>query len=213
MPDLSHECQVDGHVIGIDEAGRGPWAGPVTATAIWLCPSSYNNLPADIDDSKKIKPARRTHLASQLIAPPHFHHTVSIDVAKIDRIGILQATFFAMTMAAAGLFDKFIIAGLAPPVHALVDGNLLPPDMPLPATALIKGDSRSLSIAAASIIAKTVRDGVMRDLDAAYPGYGWASNMGYGTKSHQIGLNQFGITEHHRRSFKPIRQYLGCLDE
>ena len=213
MPDLSHECQVDGHVIGIDEAGRGPWAGPVTATAIWLCPSSYNNLPADIDDSKKIKPARRTRLASQLIAPPHFHHTVSIDVAKIDRIGILQATFFAMTMAAAGLFDKFIIAGLAPPVHALVDGNLLPPDMPLPATALIKGDSRSLSIAAASIIAKTVRDGIMRDLDTAYPGYGWASNMGYGTKSHQIGLNQFGITEHHRRSFKPIRQYLGCLDE
>ncbi|MDC1381998.1 ribonuclease HII [Candidatus Puniceispirillum sp.] len=213
MPDFSHERQFNGPVIGIDEAGRGPWAGPVTATAIWLCPSSYNNLPADIDDSKKIKAARRASLASQLIAPPHFHHTVSIDVANIDRMGILQATFLAMTMAAAGLFDKFIIAGLTPPVHALVDGNLLPPNMPLPATALIKGDSRSLSIAAASIIAKTVRDGVMLDLDAAHPGYGWESNMGYGTQSHKTGLDQFGVTKHHRKSFKPIRQYLGSFDK
>ena len=213
MPDLSYERQFDGPVIGIDEAGRGPWAGPVTATAIWLCSSSYNNLPADIDDSKKIKAVRRASLASHLMVSPHVHHTVSIDVAKIDLVGILQATFIAMTAALAGLFDKFTIAGLPAPVHALVDGNLLPPNMPLPATALIKGDSRSLSIAAASIIAKTVRDGVMRDLDADYPGYGWASNMGYGTKSHQIGLDQFGITQHHRKSFKPIRHYLGNLDK
>ena len=84
-------------------------------------------------------------------------------------------------------------------------------NMHLPATALIKGDGRSLSIAAASIIAKTARDGVMRDLDAAYPGYGWANNMGYGTKSHQVGLDQFGITCHHRKSFKPIRRYLKNL--
>ena len=212
MPDLIYERQFDGPVIGIDEAGRGPWAGPVTATAIWLCPYSYNNLPLDIDDSKKIKAVQRVCLANQLTAPPHLHHTVSIDVAKIDRIGILQATFVAMTQAAAGLFDKLIIAELPAPVHALVDGNLLPPNMPLPATALIKGDGRSLSIAAASIIAKTVRDGVMCDLDATYPGYDWASNMGYGTKSHQVGLDQFGISPHHRKSFKPIRRYLENLD-
>ena len=213
MPDLSYERQFDGPVIGIDEAGRGPWAGPVTATAIWLCSSSYNNLPADIDDSKKIKAVRRASLATQLMASPHLHHTVSIDVAKIDLVGILQATFIAMTAALVGVVDKFTIAGLPAPVHALVDGNLLPPNMPLPATALIKGDSRSLSIAAASIIAKTVRDRVMRDLDAEHPGYGWVSNMGYGTKSHQIGLDQFGITQHHRKSFKPIRDYLGNLDK
>ncbi len=213
MPDLIHERQFDGPVIGIDEAGRGPWAGPVTATAIWLCPASYGNLPLDIDDSKKIKAVRRACLASQLIIPPHLHHTVSVDVAKIDIVGILQATFAAMKAAVDGLFDKFMIAGLPAPVHALVDGNLLPPDMPLPATALVKGDSRSLSIAAASIIAKTVRDGIMCDLDAVYPGYGWASNMGYGTKAHQIGLDQFGVTAHHRKSFKPIRRYCSKLGE
>ena len=208
MPDLSHERQFDGPVIGIDEAGRGPWAGPVTVTAIWLCPSAYDDLPADIDDSKKIRPPRRASLASYLMAPPNRYHTVSIDVKIIDEMGVLQATFAAMVAAANGLYDQFIAAQLPTPVHALVDGNLLPPDMPLPATALVKGDSRSLTIAAASIIAKTARDQMMCDLDAAYPGYGWAKNMGYGTKSHQVGLDRFGITPHHRKSFKPIRRYL-----
>ena len=208
MPDLSHERQFDGPVIGIDEAGRGPWAGPVTVTAIWLCPSAYDDLPADIDDSKKIRPPRRASLASYLMAPPNRYHTVSIDVKIIDEMGVLQATFAAMVAAANGLYDQFIAAQLPTPVHALVDGNLLPPDMPVPATALVKGDSRSLTIAAASIIAKTARDQMMCELDAAYPGYGWASNMGYGTKSHQVGLDRFGITPHHRKSFKPIRRYL-----
>ena len=212
MPDLRHERQFDGPVIGIDEAGRGPWAGPVTVTAIWLCPSSYNDLPADIDDSKKISPIRRVSLASHLMASPHRYHTVSINVKKIDQIGILQATFAAMVAATSGRCDQFNAAQLPGPVHALVDGNLLPPDMPLPATALTKGDSRSLSIAAASIIAKTARDQVMCDLDAIYPGYGWASNMGYGTKSHQAGLDRFGISPHHRKSFKPIRRYLDASD-
>jgi ribonuclease HII len=208
MPDLSHERQFDGPVIGIDEAGRGPWAGPVTVTAIWLCPSAYDDLPADIDDSKKIRPPRRASLASYLMAPPNRYHTVSIDVKTIDEMGVLQATFAAMVAAANGLYDQFIAAQLPTPVHALVDGNLLPPDMPVPATALVKGDSRSLTIAAASIIAKTARDQMMCELDAAYPGYGWANNMGYGTKSHQVGLDRFGITPHHRKSFKPIRRYL-----
>ena len=208
MPDLFHERKFNGPVIGIDEAGRGPWAGPVTVTAIWLCPFSYDDLPADIDDSKKIKSVRRAGLATNLMALPNRHHTVSINAKKIDQMGILQATFAAMVAAANGLCDQFTAAQMPGPAHALVDGNLLPPDMPLPSTALVQGDSRSLSIAAASIIAKTERDRMMRDLDALYPGYGWASNMGYGTKSHQAGLDRFGITPHHRKSFKPVCRYL-----
>jgi len=213
MPDLNHERQFNGPVIGIDEAGRGPWAGPVTVTAIWLCPTAYDELPADIDDSKKIKPPRRTSLAAVMMAPPHLHHTISIDVAQIDQNGILQATFAGMVIATSRLTEKLVKAGLSAPVHALVDGNLLPPDMPLPATALIKGDSRSLSIAAASIIAKTARDEIMQTLDALHPGYGWANNMGYGTKAHQAGIRQFGVTPYHRRSFKPIRRYLDAGDD
>ena len=212
MPDLDYERQFNALVIGIDEAGRGPWAGPVTITAIWLCPSAYDTLPAGIDDSKKIKPPRRAALAAALMAPPHLFHTVSIEVAQIDQMGILKATFAGMVMAASKLADKMLKAGWRAPVHALVDGNLLPPDMPLPATALIKGDSRSLSIAAASLIAKTSRDQIMQDLALAYPDYGWASNMGYGTKAHQAGLDQFGLTPHHRQSFKPIRRYLDAGD-
>ncbi len=212
MPDLDRERQFNAPVIGIDEAGRGPWAGPVTVTAIWLCPSAYDALPAGVDDSKKIKPPRRAALATALMAPPHLFHTVSIEVAQIDQMGILKATFAGMVMAASKLADKMVKAGWDAPVHALVDGNLLPPDMPLPATALIKGDSRSLSIAAASLIAKTSRDQIMQDLALAYPDYGWASNMGYGTKAHQAGLDQFGLTPHHRQSFKPIRRYLDAGD-
>ena len=208
MPDLDYERQINAPVIGIDEAGRGPWAGPVTVTAIWLCPSAYDTLPADIDDSKKIKPPRRAALAAALMAPPHLSHTVSIEVAQIDQMGILKATFAGMVMVASKLADKMVKAGWGAPVHALVDGNLLPPNMPLPATALIKGDSRSLSIAAASLIAKTSRDQIMQDLALTYPDYGWASNMGYGTKVHQAGLEQFGLTPHHRHSFTPIRRYL-----
>ena len=212
MPDFFHEEKVEGPVIGIDEVGRGPWAGPITVTAVWLCPLSYHNLPPDIDDSKKIKSVRRATLASFLMAPPHRHHTVSINARKIDQMGILQATFAAMVAAVNGLCDQFTAAQMPSPQHALVDGNLLPPNMPVPATALIKGDSRSLSIAAASIIAKTARDQIMCDLDAAYPGYGWARNMGYGTKLHQSGLDRLGITPHHRKSFKPIRKYLSIPD-
>ena len=212
MPDLDHERQINAPVIGIDEAGRGPWAGPVTVTAIWLCPFAYDTLPAGIDDSKKTKPPRRAALAAALLAPPHLSHTVSIEVAQIDQGGILKATFAGMVMVASKLADKMVKAGWGAPAHALVDGNLLPPNMPFPATALIKGDSRSLSIAAASLIAKTSRDQIMQDLALAYPDYGWASNMGYGTKAHKAALDQFGLTPHHRHSFKPIRRYLDAGD-
>ena len=212
MPDLFHEQNFDGPVIGIDEAGRGPWAGPVTVTAIWLCPLSYDDLPTDVDDSKKIKSVRRASLATDLMALPNLYYTVSTNAEKIDQMGILQATFAAMVAAVNGLCGQFAAAQMPGPAHALVDGKLLPPDMPLPATALVKGDGRSLSIAAASIIAKTLRDQMMCDLDAVYPGYGWASNKGYGTKLHQAGLDRFGITPHHRKSFKPIHRYLSGSD-
>ena len=99
MPDLEHERQFNAPVIGIDEAGRGPWAGPVILTAIWLCPSAYDTLPAGIDDSKKIKPPRRAALATTLMAPPHLYHTVSIEVAQIDQMGILKATFAGMVLS------------------------------------------------------------------------------------------------------------------
>ena len=212
MPDFFYERKFNGPVIGIDEAGRGPWAGPVTVTAIWLCPFSCDDLPADIDDSKKINPVRRASLANYLMALPNRYHTVSVNAKKIDQMGILKATFVAMVAATNGLCGQFAVAQMPRPAHALIDGNLLPPDMPLPATALVKGDSRSLSIAAASIVAKSSRDQMMRDLDVVFPGYGWASNMGYGTKLHEAGLDRFGITPHHRKSFKPIRRYLGGVD-
>ena len=208
MPDFSHEERFCGPVIGIDEAGRGPWAGPVTVAAVWLGGVDVASLPAGIDDSKKLKAPVRSGLAARLAAAPYVHHTVSVDVAAIDRIGILQATFRGMVLAAEGVAKKLQTTGLPMPVHALVDGNLLPPNMPLAATALVKGDSRSLSIAAASIIAKASRDDIMAALHKDHPHYGWDRNMGYGTNAHVAGLDHYGISPHHRRSFKPVRRYL-----
>jgi ribonuclease HII len=208
MPDLLHEKQFKGPVIGIDEAGRGPWAGPLTVSAIWLATSDAAGLPDGIDDSKKLNPERRAQLAELLCKQPFFHHTVSIDVSTIDQIGILQATFRGMKQAAAGLMKTLVRVGLPTPVHALIDGNLLPPEMPLPATALVKGDNRSLSIAAASILAKVSRDNVMVELHKVYPHYSWDRNMGYGTKAHVAGLEKHGVSPYHRHSFKPIRRYL-----
>ncbi len=208
MPDLLHEQQFKGPVIGVDEAGRGPWAGPVTVSAIWLATSDAAGLPDGIDDSKKLKPERRAQLAEILREPPFFHYTVSIDVTTIDQIGILQATFRGMVKAAAGLMKTLGEVGLPIPVHALIDGNLLPPEMPLPATALVKGDTRSSSIAAASILAKVSRDNLMVELHKFYPQYSWDRNMGYGTKAHVAGLEKHGVSPYHRHSFKPIRRYL-----
>jgi ribonuclease HII len=208
MPDFSHEAQFAGPVIGIDEAGRGPWAGPVTVTAIWLGGCDAAALPDGIDDSKKLKAPIRSKLAAQLAAMPYVHHTETVDVAVIDQLGILQATFRGMVLAAEGVAKKMQAAGLPPPLHALVDGNLLPPDMPFAATALVKGDSRSLSIAAASIIAKASRDDIMTALHQDHPHYGWDRNMGYGTKAHVAGLDHYGVSPHHRHSFKPVRRYL-----
>ena len=182
-------------IAGVDEVGRGPWAGPVTACAVILDPL---NIPAGLNDSKKLTAKRREELFDLIIASAQVS-LVHVEVTEIDRINILQATFRAMERA---------VDGLPKPDHILIDGNKIPPNLPSPATAVIKGDGKSVSIAAASIIAKVTRDRLMLDLSKLHPGYGWETNAGYGTKMHQSGLLNHGVTTHHRRSFKPIHNIL-----
>ena len=195
--DLETELRISGKEIiaGIDEVGRGPWAGPVTACAVILDP---NNIPDDLNDSKVLTAKRREQLFD-LIMDSAQVSCVHVEVTEIDQVNILQATFRAMERA---------VSHLPIPNHILVDGNKLPPNLPSPATAIVKGDAKSVSIAAASIIAKVTRDRLMSDLSEAYPGYGWEKNAGYGTKMHQLGLLNHGVTPHHRRSFKPIHNIL-----
>jgi ribonuclease HII len=195
--DLETELRISGKEIiaGIDEVGRGPWAGPVTACAVILDP---NNIPDGLNDSKVLTAKRREQLFD-LIMDSAQVSCVHVEVAEIDLINILQATFRAMERA---------VSHLPIPNHILVDGNKLPPNLPSPATAVVKGDAKSVSIAAASIIAKVSRDRLMSDLSEAFPGYGWEKNAGYGTKMHQLGLLNHGVTPHHRRSFKPIHNIL-----
>ncbi len=183
-------------IAGVDEVGRGPLAGPVVAAAVIL---DREALPEGLNDSKKLNAARREALAEVI----HAQAVVSIaeaSVEEIDQINILQATFLAMRRAIAGLSQK--------PDHLLIDGNRLPPDLPCPATTIIKGDGKSPSIAAASIVAKTWRDHVMKMNAQQYPGYGWETNAGYPTKCHKSALRNLGVTPHHRRSFKPVHDIL-----
>lgn len=205
MPDFLFEYEAIAEgltpVAGVDEAGRGPWAGPVVAGAVILDVDTLpDQLRSGLDDSKKLKAQKRQDLFALLQG-----HAISglglASVEEIDRLNILQATMLAMSRAVADLRVK--------PGMVLVDGNRLP-DLDCPGKALIKGDGRSLSIAAASIIAKVSRDKIMTTLAAQYPGYGWQHNAGYGTKKHQQGLAEFGLTEHHRRSFAPIRKILNA---
>ena len=188
----------EARIFGVDEAGRGPWAGPVTAAAIIL-PADFT---LDVDDSKKLTAKKRDTLFEQLVALPHGLGTAS--VAEIDQLNILQATYLAMRRAVDALAGK-----VGTPAHVLVDGNRLP-DWPYAASALIGGDGLSPSIAAASILAKVSRDREMVRLDSAYPGYGWVSNKGYGAKAHQQGLEKLGVTPHHRRSYAPIAKIIAA---
>lgn len=182
-------------VAGVDEAGRGPWAGPVVAGAAIL---DCKNIPSGLNDSKKLSAARRTALFNEIIETAK----VSVGLAsveEIDSLNILAATKLAMHRAVAGL-------GIAPAL-VLVDGNQAPKLECLVQT-VIGGDAKSLSIAAASIIAKVTRDRLMEGLSREHPHYGWEKNAGYGTRAHQDGIAKYGITEHHRRSFRPIREFL-----
>jgi ribonuclease HII len=211
MPDLRlekrHLAAGSGAVIGIDEAGRGPWAGPVTAAAFWINPNCFDGLPPELNDSKKLSPAKRASIYDALTGGEHAFCVVSIAAAEIDRIGILGATFLAMRQAATKLQALLISRRNAVIGLCLVDGNL-DPDLGMPVKTVVKGDALSCSIAAASIIAKETRDNLMRDLARDHAVYGWDSNMGYGTKSHSDALHAHGVSEHHRRSFAPIKRLL-----
>ena len=183
-------------VAGVDEVGRGPLAGPVTAAAVILDP---DNIPEGLNDSKKLSAGRREALSDQI----HAQAQVSIaeaSVSEIDQLNILRAAHLAMERAVAGL--------PAAADHLLVDGNMIPSKLAISAEAIVKGDARSLSISAASIVAKTWRDRQMRDLAQQFPGYGWETNAGYPSKSHKIALQNLGVTPHHRRSFKPVYNIL-----
>ncbi|MCC2112111.1 MAG: ribonuclease HII [Hyphomicrobiales bacterium] len=183
-------------IAGIDEAGRGPLAGPVVAAAVIL---DAKAIPAGLNDSKKLTPRRRALLFDEIVAGA----TVAVAIASPDRIdamNILGATMWAMAAAARGLCRA--------PDYLVIDGNRLPTDLGCPAEALIKGDGRSLSVAAASIVAKVVRDRIMVRLGAAYPGYGFERHMGYGSAEHLDALARLGPTPHHRRSFSPVRAAL-----
>ncbi|MGV6812603.1 MAG: ribonuclease HII [Brevirhabdus sp.] len=183
-------------VVGVDEVGRGPIAGPVTAAAVWLDPTQ---IPDGLNDSKKLTEKRREALFVQ-IAQTAKVCVAHASVEEIDTINIRQATFLAMRRAVAGL-------GLSPD-HLLIDGRDVPDDMPCPGEAVIKGDGRSVSIAAASIMAKVTRDRLMVDLAQQHPGYGWEANAGYPTKSHISALIELGVTQHHRQTFGPVHKIL-----
>ena len=137
---------------------------------------------------------------------PHLSCTISKSVEDIDQHGVVKTTLMAMAEAAAGVIGQMAKVGINGPTHALVDGPLLPKQMPCASTAIIRGDNRSLSIAGASIIAKHSRDLIMQALDIDWPAYGWCQNNGYGTHQHQQALAKFGISPHHRRSFAPIKR-------
>ncbi len=194
-PCLSRERTHGGIVAGVDEAGRGPLAGPVVAAAVVLDPDCY---PDGLNDSKVLTAARREALLAMLRDCAE----IGVGVASVNEIAalnILGATMLAMTRAVAALPRT--------PCHILIDGNRAPRWAHSTAT-IVGGDALSLSIAAASIVAKVTRDALMADLARLHPGYGWATNMGYGTAEHLSGLTQHGATVHHRANFAPVAAVL-----
>ena len=183
-------------IAGVDEVGRGPLAGPVTAAAVILDPL---NIPDNLNDSKVLSSKKREKLFEELKFSSTFA-VASVSPEEIDKLNILQATLLAMVNAVSNLKVK--------PNHILIDGNKVPERLFGRATAIVKGDRKVLSIAAASIIAKVTRDKLMHDLDSEFPVYGWAKNNGYPTKCHMNAIVKYGVTPHHRRSFKPVHNIL-----
>jgi ribonuclease HII len=189
-------------IAGIDEAGRGALAGPVVAAAVVL-PEKFRH--RRLNDSKQLAPELREQIYSDLVSNPEVRWTVGIiDSVEIDRINILRASHRAMRLAITGLID--------PPEHVLIDGLPVIP-FPLPQTAIIEGDCISLTIAAASVIAKVTRDRMMRDFCAQFPQYCFGQHKGYGTELHLLKLHEFGPCPIHRRSFEPVAQPLLALEE
>ena len=191
--------------VGVDEAGRGPLAGPVVAGAVWLGDAAI----AGLDDSKKLSARRRAALEGQIKAQGCWAVGLA-SVDEIDRLNIFAATMLAMTRAVEGLMAQ--LGGQAGAVMALVDGNKTPqgrvPGWVWPARAIVGGDALEPAISAASILAKQHRDAIMQALAAQHPQYGWERNAGYGTAQHLAALRDHGVTAHHRRSFAPVAQAL-----
>lgn len=187
-----------GPIAGVDEAGRGPWAGPVVAAAVILDPE---NIPAGMADSKALTPEARETIFPQILETAIVGVGIA-DVARIDRDNILNATLWAMSEAVGALNRR--------PKLVLIDGNKAP-RLNMEARTIVQGDARCLSIAAASIVAKVTRDRMMVELGERLPGYGFERHKGYGTPEHQAALKKLGVCEHHRRSFKPVQLALGLV--
>ena len=207
MPDFSLEeslgLSTSAVIVGVDEVGRGPLAGPVTAAAVFFDRQKItSDLLTKIDDSKKIAQKKRAKISKQI-------ESIAIigigwaSSGEIDQLNILEATMLAMQRAIFSLQKQIILD----PDYILIDGNKVP-RLDFPSKAIVRGDEKSLSIAAASIVAKSKRDAFMTSLSKLYPGYGWEKNAGYGTREHLAAIEREGITVHHRRSFKPIANYL-----
>ena len=194
-PDFSLEnaCGAE-FVAGVDEAGRGPLCGPVVAAAV-IFPNRDINIPVVIRDSKQMT-ARQRAMAYEWITQNTIWAVAECSPSEIDELNILWAAMTAMTRAVRKLETV--------PQHCLIDGNRLPND--LVGTPVVHGDAKSISIAAASIIAKETRDNIMQKLAEQFPQYGWDKNAGYPTKSHLQAIDQYGINEHYRKSFGPIKE-------
>lgn len=183
-------------IAGIDEAGRGPWAGPVVSAVVVL---NEKNIPDGLNDSKKISEKKRLSLYSS-IYNFHFVGVGISSIEEIDSMNVLQATFLSMNRAIEDLNPQ--------PEYILVDGNL-DPGLNFKTKCIIKGDSISISIAAASVVAKVTRDNLMLKLDKEFPNYNWKKNKGYGTAEHRNALELYGPCKYHRKSFSPINKMLG----
>ncbi len=205
MPDFCLENQCRGVVCGIDEAGRGPWVGNVVAGAVVILDQNLSpELLDNLNDSKKLSKKKREHLYA-LLREAEKNGLVKIGVGEatpqeIDKYNILQATFMAMKRAVENMKIT--------PTVALIDGNRTPKDFPAVVRTVVKGDAKSYSISAASIIAKVWRDREMEELAQQYPYYGFEKNAGYGTKDHIEGIKKYGIISAHRKSYRPIKEYL-----
>lgn len=205
MPDFLLEDEINGVTAGVDEAGRGPWVGPVVAgCAVFLNRNVDERLLQNLNDSKKLSKKKREMLY-ELLQEEKAKGTMLLGIGEasaqeIDEINILNASFLAMKRAVGS-------AGAKPDL-VLVDGNREPKNFGFKTKAVIKGDAKSYSVSAASILAKVYRDRLMEEMAKQYPGYGFEKNAGYGTKAHIDGLKQFGVTPEHRRSYAPIKEFL-----
>lgn len=188
---------IEGWIAGVDEAGRGPLAGPVVVAAVILDPTRPIS---GLADSKVLSETRRDALALRIRESALAFAICAVEAEEIDRLNILRATLAGMSRAVAALHVK--------PVLALIDGNRLPADLPCRGHAIVRGDATEPAISAASILAKTERDRLMCELDAIHPGYGFAQHKGYPTAAHLDALERLGASSQHRRSFAPVRRRL-----